>query len=76
MYRASPDAKRPGDLQDADALRKLLSHPPLGRAVDLRSAELHALGDGALETCFDPLSDHGPLKFSEGARLAGKRACP
>ncbi|HKD29595.1 MAG TPA: hypothetical protein VKC66_27265, partial [Xanthobacteraceae bacterium] len=36
-------------------------------AVDLRSAELHALSDGALETCFDPLADHRPLKLSKGA---------
>ena len=36
-----------GHLQDADTLRKLPSHLPLGRAVDLRSAELHALSDGA-----------------------------
>jgi len=58
MYRASPDAKRPGDLQDADALRKLLSHLAFGRAVYLRPAEPHALGDGALETCFDSLANH------------------
>ena len=67
MYRASPDAKRPGDLQDTDALRKLLSHPPLGRTVYLRPAEFHALRYGALETCFDPLTDHRPLKLSKGA---------
>jgi len=67
MDRASPDPERPRHLQDAHALRKLVSHLAFGCAVDLRSAELHALGDGALETCFDPLSDHGPLKFSEGA---------
>src|SRR6516165_1342777 len=75
MYRASPDAKRPGDLQDADALRKLLSHLAFGCAVDLRSAELHALRYGALETCFDPLSDHGPLKFSE-APVSWKTSLP
>jgi len=67
MDRASPEPERPRHLQDAHAFRKLLSHLPFGRAIYLRSAELHALGDGALETCFDPLSDHGPLKFSEGA---------
>src|SRR5262249_42658558 len=32
----------------------LLSHLPLGRAVDLRPAELHALRNSALQTCFDP----------------------
>ena len=32
-------------------------------AVYLRPAELHALGDGALETCFDPVADHRPLKL-------------
>src|SRR6516165_1468265 len=39
MDRASPDPERPRHLQDAHALRKLPSHLPLGRAVDLRSAE-------------------------------------
>jgi len=29
--------------------------------------EFHALGDGPLEACFDPLANHAPLKFSEGA---------
>src|SRR5262249_50276856 len=48
-------------------LRKLLSHLAFGCAVDLRSAELHALGDGTLEPCFDPLADHRPLKLSKGA---------
>src|SRR5262249_21071218 len=67
MYRASPDAKRPGDLQDTDALRKLLSHPPLGRAVDVRSSELHALSGGALEARFDSLANHCALKLSERA---------
>ena len=41
-------------------------YPITGRAVDLRSAELHALSDGALETCFDPLADYRPLKLSKG----------
>src|SRR5262249_15799089 len=49
--------------------RKLPSHLPFGRAIYLRPAELHALGDSALETRFYPLSDHGPVKFSEGAGL-------
>ena len=59
--------ERLGDLQDTHALRKLLSHLAFGRAVYLRPTELHALGDGALETCFDSLANHGPLKFSKGA---------
>ena len=54
LHRASPDAKRLGHLQNTHTLRELPSNLPLGRAVDLRSAELHALGHGALETCFDP----------------------
>jgi hypothetical protein len=33
------------------------------------------LSDGALETCFDALADHRPLKL-QMRRLAGKRACP
>src|SRR5262249_43739719 len=53
MDRASPDPERPRHLQDAHAFRKLLSHLPFGRAIYLRPAELHALGDGALEPCFD-----------------------
>jgi hypothetical protein len=67
LDRASPDAERLGHLQDTHALRKLLSHLLFGRAVYLRPAELHALSDGAPEACFDPLANHGPLKFSEGA---------
>src|SRR6516164_513384 len=39
MDRASPDPERPRHLQDADALRKLLSHLPFGRAIYLRPAE-------------------------------------
>src|SRR6516225_11612177 len=66
LHRASPDPERPRHLQDAHALRKLLLHLAFGCAVDLRSAELHALGDGALEPCFDPLADHRPLKLSKG----------
>src|SRR5262249_47419076 len=38
-------------------------------AVDLRAAEFHALGHGALEPCFDSLADHRPLKLRH--RLAG-----
>src|SRR6516164_4512697 len=76
LHRASPDPERPRHLQDAHALRKLPSHLPLGRAVDLRSAELHALSDGALETCFDPLADDRPLKLSKGAGFpASVRPC-
>ena len=67
LDRASPDAEGPCHLQDAHALRKLLSHLAFGCAVDLRSAELHALSNGALETCFDPLSDHRPLELRKGA---------
>ena len=59
------DAERLGNLQDTQALRKLLlSHLAFGRAFYFRSAELHALGDGALETCFGPLADHRPLAVS------------
>ena len=52
LDRASPDPERLGHLQDTHALRKLLSHFAFGRAVDLRTTELHALGNGALEACF------------------------
>src|SRR5262245_48335336 len=51
LHRASPEPERLGHLQDTHTLRKLLSHLPFGRDVYLRPAELHALGDGALETC-------------------------
>ena len=37
------------------------------RDVYLRSAEIHALGLGALETCFYSSSDQAPLKLSKGA---------
>src|SRR5262245_6623380 len=67
LHRASPDPKRLGHLQDTHTLRKLLSHLAFGRAVYLRPAELHALSNGALEPCFDPLADHRPLKLSKGA---------
>jgi hypothetical protein len=67
LYRASAEPERPGDLQDTHTLRKLLSHLPLGGGVNLRPAELHALGDGALETCFDSLTNHCALKLSERA---------
>ena len=43
------------------------SHLAFGRAVYLRPAELHALGDGALEARFNSLPNLGPLKFSKGA---------
>src|SRR5262245_26964859 len=49
LDRAIPDAERPRHLQDSHALRKLLSHLPFGRAIYLRPAELHALGDGAAD---------------------------
>src|SRR6516164_2237731 len=39
LHRASPDPERPRHLQDAHALRKLLSHLPFGHAVYLRAAE-------------------------------------
>src|SRR6516165_5176069 len=39
LHRASPDPERPRHLQDAHALRKLLSHLPFGRAIYLRPAE-------------------------------------
>src|SRR5262245_66102926 len=45
-------------------LRKLLSPLPFGRAVYLRPAELHALGDGALETCLYQLANHRPLELA------------
>jgi hypothetical protein len=45
----------------------LLSNLPFRRTVYLRPAELHALGDGALETCLYPLANHRPLEFSKGA---------
>jgi len=66
-HRASSDAERPRHLQDTHTLRKLPSHLPFGRAVYLRPAELHALGDGALETCLYPLANHRPLEFRKGA---------
>src|SRR5262245_62346646 len=67
LHRASPDPEGLGHLQDTYSLRKPLSHLPLGGAVYLRPAELHALGDGALEACVDALTDHRPLKLSKGA---------
>src|SRR5262249_37561558 len=67
LDRASPDPERPGHLQDAHAFRKLVSDLAFGRAVYLRPAELHALSDGALEACFDPLANHCALKLSKGA---------
>src|SRR4029077_11514372 len=67
LDRASPDSKRLGHLQDTLTPRKLLSHLAFGRSVYLRAAELHALSDGALEACFDPLANHRPLKFGKGA---------
>src|SRR6516164_4904270 len=67
LHRASADAERSGDLQDTHTFRKLPSHLPLGCAVDLRSAELHALGERALEPSFDALADHRPLKLGKGA---------
>src|SRR5262249_52324578 len=60
-------AGMPSDFATFKIPTPFASHLPLGRAVDLRSAELHALGDGALETCFYSLADHAPLKFSKGA---------
>ena len=68
LHRASADAERSGDLQDTHTFRKLPSHLPLGRAVDLRATEFHALGDRALEPSFDTLADHRPLKLGKGAR--------
>src|SRR5262245_51322801 len=65
LHRASPDPERPSQLQDTHTFRKLLLHLAFGRAVDLRPAELNALGHGALESCFYSLSDHAPLKFSK-----------
>src|SRR5262245_66119174 len=70
LHRASPKPERFRHLQDTRTLRKLLSHLTFGRAVDLRPAELHALGDGALESCFYSLADHRPLKLSKGAHLS------
>src|SRR6516162_9870579 len=66
MDRASPDPERFRHLQDTHTFRKLLSHLPFGRAIYLRPAELHALSNGALEPCFDPLPDHRPLKLRKG----------
>ena len=46
---------------------KLLSHLAFGRAVYLRPAELHALGNSALEARFDALANQRPLELSERA---------
>ena len=62
-------------LQDTSAIRKPLSHLPFGRAVYLRPAELHALGDGAFETCFDPLANHRPLESSKGPSYELAHGC-
>ena len=67
LYRASAEPERSGYLQDTHTLRKLLPHLPFGRAVYLRSAEFHALSDGALEAGFDSLANHCALKLSERA---------
>src|SRR5215471_9114168 len=72
LHRESPDPERLGHLQDTHTLRKLLSHPAFGRAVDLRSAELHALRYRALETCFDP-RECKPAGAGGGPRLASSR---
>jgi len=40
---------------------------PLGRAVDLRPAELHALSNRSLEAGFGSLANHCALKLSERA---------
>src|SRR6516164_2159244 len=66
LHRASPDPEGPSHLQDTHAFRKLVSHLPFGRIIYLRPAEFHALRYRALETCFDPLADHRPLKLSKG----------
>ena len=66
LHRASPDPEGPSHLQDTHAFRKLVSHLPFGRTIYLRPAEFHALRYRALETCFDPLADHRPLKLSKG----------
>jgi hypothetical protein len=42
-----PEAERLRHLQDTHTFRKQPSDLPLGHAVDLRSAELYALSDGA-----------------------------
>ena len=39
----------------------------LNRAVYLRAAELHALGDGSLEPQLHALSNHAAFKFRKGA---------
>ena len=53
LDRASPDSERPRHLQDTYTLRKLRSHLSFSRAVYLRPAELHPLGDGPLEAGLD-----------------------
>src|SRR5262249_27435774 len=67
LHRASPDVERFGHLQDTHTFGKQPSHLPLGRAVDLRPAELHALGHRSLEAVFDSLANHCELKLSERA---------
>jgi hypothetical protein len=59
LHRASPDAERLSHLQDTHTFREQPSHPAFGRAVDLRAAEFHALGDDALET-YRPLERRRP----------------
>ena len=44
LDRASPDAERLGNLQDAHTLRKLMSNLPFGRAIYLRPASSLAIG--------------------------------
>jgi hypothetical protein len=57
----------PSDL--ATFLRKLMSNLPFRRTVYLRSAELHALSNRALEAGFDSFANHCALKLSERAGL-------
>src|SRR5215469_8586502 len=76
LHRASPDPEGPRHLQDTHAFRKLVSHLPFGRTIYLRPAEFHALRYRALETCFDPLTDHRPSQTQQRHQLAGTRACP
>jgi hypothetical protein len=67
LHGAGADSEQPGRFQDTCALRKLVSHLALDRAIYPWAPEPHALRDSALEAGFDALANHCPLELGEGA---------
>src|ERR1700680_61588 len=66
LNRASPEPKRLGDLQDANALLELLLRLAFQRHVDLGLPEPRPLCHGTFEACLDPLPDHRSLELGKG----------